>query len=98
MPTMNAGLFEDMLEVDFDGSGSDAKFSRDFPVLHTLLHQLQNLLLAVGQGASRIRRAAEPDSEYRILHPGAAFGDGPKAREQRIEVRRFSNDAPSAGL
>ena len=98
----HAGFFEDVLQVDLDGSGPDAQFRGDFLVLEALFHQLQNLLLPRGQLAARIavgaawnRGTRSPPSSFAPPPPcaGRRPPPGPPPISEEFPARRPAGSA-----
>src|SRR5579883_2771727 len=93
MAATNAGLFKNMLEMDFDRAGANAEFLCDFAILKALFHQFHYLMLARRQFRTNLGVEIEHVAKYGILHPAPALRRGPQAGQDGLRIRGFANDA-----
>src|SRR5580658_6981201 len=98
IPAAHSGLFEDVLQMDLDGSRTNAQFERDLFVLEALLHHFEDLVLPGGELGARVALLPRRIAEHAILHPAPPGGHGAKAAEDALQIRGLAHNALGAGL
>ena len=79
VPAPHACFFEDVLQVNFHGAGTNPEFLGDFPVLESLFDQFHHLVFSRSQIGSDLSFGGYRLAEYGILHPAATLPDSSQA-------------------
>src|SRR5579883_1656013 len=93
MAATNAGFLKNVLEMDFDGAGTNAELLRDFAIFKALFDQFHHLMLARRQFRANLGVEIEHVAKDGILHPAPALRRGPQAGQDGLRIRGFANDA-----